>query len=343
MAMLLIDAQALACPRIQQVDQASKREVLNYINRILDWFDISQIESVNFFSNDDVVPALFDEGQYPFWDELESALTLSGYEGDFQLQDINALLQALIQKSKMLEDLAEVDELEIASFQIITDSVSVRSPRYGSHVARTVAIQAIACERGTLGAERACLASFMPPVDAQIAIHATSFCLAADHLSVEEHNGKYYSLENHCGTKRFIENFDFLKWWEEGNERACTDALKLACFKSELSIRENEKAIVSFSFGSQFLNSAAALGFIHDRTKAQRLVRACRASVLGENLTKTHHLRENQGANSAQRMRGEFRAWRRDIDDEFHLHYWIKDDEIEFANVVTHNNFEITK
>jgi hypothetical protein len=41
-------------------------------------------------------------------------------------------------------------------------------------------------------------------------------------------------------------------------------------------------------------------------------------------------------------MRGSDKAQRRDIDYEFHLHYWeIANDVIELASVVHHNDFSI--
>jgi hypothetical protein len=49
-----------------------------------------------------------------------------------------------------------------------------------------------------------------------------------------------------------------------------------------------------------------------------------------------------KGGNEPQQKRGQDKAWRRDIDYEYHLHYWECDDgSVEFASVVTHNDFSI--
>jgi hypothetical protein len=60
------------------------------------------------------------------------------------------------------------------------------------------------------------------------------------------------------------------------------------------------------------------------------------------NLADTHALRKSGAARAAQVTRGKDTAWRRDIDHEFHLHYWESEDGgIELASVVPHNCFDI--
>jgi len=42
-----------------------------------------------------------------------------------------------------------------------------------------------------------------------------------------------------------------------------------------------------------------------------------------------------------ERTRGRLKAWRRDIDDQYHLHYWQDGEAVELARVVVHNDFRI--
>jgi hypothetical protein len=57
----------------------------------------------------------------------------------------------------------------------------------------------------------------------------------------------------------------------------------------------------------------------------------------------THALRSSQGANSTQRERpsDNAKAWRRDIDRFYHLHYWKTSAKVELASVVVHDDFTI--
>lgn len=73
-----------------------------------------------------------------------------------------------------------------------------------------------------------------------------------------------------------------------------------------------------------------------------KILRAINEVIDHENMTAVHALRTSSGGNSSQRMRGSDKAQRRDIDREFHLHYWECDDgTIELASVVYHNDFTI--
>jgi hypothetical protein len=54
-----------------------------------------------------------------------------------------------------------------------------------------------------------------------------------------------------------------------------------------------------------------------------------------------HALRESGSGGAPQRTRGGHRAWRRDIDREYHLHYWQCSDRIEFGWIGPHNDFHL--
>ena len=65
-------------------------------------------------------------------------------------------------------------------------------------------------------------------------------------------------------------------------------------------------------------------------------------TIRGQNLPGVHALRTSPGGNATQRLRGTDKAQRRDIDQEFHLHYWeCANGTIELASVVHHNDFSI--
>ena len=66
------------------------------------------------------------------------------------------------------------------------------------------------------------------------------------------------------------------------------------------------------------------------------------STVFDLKLNKTHALRSGKGGNDPQIMRNSDKAFRRDIDYEFHLHYWkCGNGTIELAKVAYHNDFSI--
>jgi len=73
-----------------------------------------------------------------------------------------------------------------------------------------------------------------------------------------------------------------------------------------------------------------------------KILRSIVETVKGQNLSAVHALRTGIGGGNPQRLRGSDKAQRRDIDREFHIHYWECDTGIiELAAVVYHNDFSI--
>ena len=95
-------------------------------------------------------------------------------------------------------------------------------------------------------------------------------------------------------------------------------------------------------FKNTFFETVQNLGFLRTEQKAKKLLRACAEVVFRQSLRATHHLRERAEATSPQKRRdnGDL-AWRRDIDHQYHLHYWETSNGPEFASVVVHNDMTI--
>jgi hypothetical protein len=97
-----------------------------------------------------------------------------------------------------------------------------------------------------------------------------------------------------------------------------------------------------FAIGGQFFASVASAGAFGASGFSRRTLRAVVETIEHINLPDTHHLRTGAGGGNPQRMRGADGAWRRDIDYEYHLHYWeCCGGFVELASVVTHNDFTI--
>jgi len=97
-----------------------------------------------------------------------------------------------------------------------------------------------------------------------------------------------------------------------------------------------------FSMGREFVNSLKNHHVMSGSGLAERLIRAVLETICRDKLDATHALRIGRGAGDAQRTRGTDLAWRRDIDHEYHLHYWeSKGGATELAILVVHNEFGI--
>lgn len=112
---------------------------------------------------------------------------------------------------------------------------------------------------------------------------------------------------------------------------------------NEIEIEEERKKFRKWTFGKRFF--ATVQECCRNRSDlAEKLLRSIIETIDKQKLQDTHWLRTGKGGNDPQCKRGQDAAWRRDIDRQYHLHYWeCEVGIVEFANMVTHNDFSITE
>lgn len=127
--------------------------------------------------------------------------------------------------------------------------------------------------------------------------------------------------------------------WNAATKR---EHLALAIQCSSISLR-GSSPLRPVVIGRSLLDSFSA-GKGAPASKAERTLTAIVETVFRENLGKTHRLRSGRGGNDPPRTRSDAAlAWRRDIDYDYHLHYWeLTDGTVEIADIVCHNDFTIT-
>lgn len=121
-------------------------------------------------------------------------------------------------------------------------------------------------------------------------------------------------------------------------------AIRIALFKKAIAQGKNpEWAAASVpKIGAKFRETCQQCCANTGTSLPPKILRSIVETINGENLSALHVLRTGDGGNNPPRTRGDDKAQRRDIDREFHLHYWDCDDEtIELASVVYHNDFSI--
>lgn len=121
-------------------------------------------------------------------------------------------------------------------------------------------------------------------------------------------------------------------------------SIRIALFKQALSQSKNPdwETIQVPSIGPEFRKTCQRCCDNTGDFLPPKILRSIVETIEGQNMSAVHALRKGQGGNDPQRMRGSDKAQRRDIDREFHLHYWdCADGRIELASVVYHNDFSI--
>jgi hypothetical protein len=120
-----------------------------------------------------------------------------------------------------------------------------------------------------------------------------------------------------------------------------TSHYKGRALRGELTAWE---ALPTFRLNAKFLRSVKACRAQEDAALGRSSLRAISETIDGLQMAATHILRTGEGPNDPPITRGVDHAWRRDVDHEYHLHYWLcGDGQLELSCIVRHNTFEINR
>lgn len=347
MSYLVIDAALLACPRSGDLTAETKYTVFgSYISRLADLSRLrTTCRSTGFIRDQQLPLTLHEIGSYPFRASLTEALALCSDELDVQIEDINRLANFLVERSELIEDLGDFRDVAIGKCSVTPDFETAPAPRLLEQLTRMMALVALAEHKLAGGFGNTFLATALAADGQDRLSFQIDVTLAEKHDgSIEEPTGSLViTLPVHLDMAGYLRVLDPSVLLQRASVDAVIDGCIAFAVRDEAEPAARAEVLSGrMSVGRDFLKSASHLGFLHEPSKTQRLLRACADILLGRNLAKSHHLRLGRGANETQRMRGDFGAWRHDLDDEFHLHYWRNGSDVEFANVVVHNDFDIT-
>ncbi len=135
-------------------------------------------------------------------------------------------------------------------------------------------------------------------------------------------------------------------WNTAANEVGLILATKIAVYKYRLErgLEPEWDAIQGFQFGNEFYQRMRDCEHGGSQGLVERTLRSICETVDQQNMRAIHPKRTGSGGGDPQEIRGQDKAWRRDIDREYHLHYWeCVDGMIEFASVGPHNMFDIPR
>jgi hypothetical protein len=318
---LIVDVALLACPNPDRVPSRDfNRIFIEFITRLTDLTIFrGTCKSVRFWSDERLAGTLAENDCYPFRHVLVQAFQHLANPSEFQIEDISAVAIALIEKSQKFEEEGNIKDVVVSGCSLENDPVIGRIDAFRDYLCRVLALALPILGDGRTFAPNTYIASCGKPSDhADIrARYTVSLVEARDGSYTECLLRNDLNVGHYRGVGQLSQEADLASWWAAGTEQALT-------------------------FGSEFVSSARALGFMHDAKKIDKLLRVCGDLVLGRDSRSGHALRTGRGANEPQIARGKWRGWRHDIDDEFHLHYWKTGSRVELANVVVHGDFGIS-
>lgn len=338
---LFLDPFIFACPQIDEGFEQFQK----YIDDIISWRMLRKVRWASFYVSSQTLDALVDTESYPqgLWEELKQAINALGIR-HVQPKDVIKLVDELIQKSYKIEDKLTINDilLDPSSIQCEPSYYLIgRSPIFVEQYHRLLILIGLYCQLEM--SEERCQIVITRHLSADRAVMKITGeiieCLFSDpsrEISLPcRINSTFTLCENPHGLHLSI---DPLTVW--------TAARTLDDFHTAIGIYIYQKLYtsgpkpLSWAFGPHFIETVKNLGFSDQRTKAEKLLRECAATILGEEMRTVHRVKGRKSGSVSKETSG---SQRRDIDYEYHLHYWETDKGPVFDSVVVHGNMKVSR
>ncbi|MEA5580326.1 hypothetical protein VB620_03105 [Nodularia harveyana UHCC-0300] len=360
MKVFCIDPFLLAYPRLSENTNNCSDQFENYINTLVQWgeFIDDNKERENFYISFITADVLAQVNGYPEWEELERIINHLNLSQIIQPHDIHTLINNII-NLPCIEDKINIQEILFDNEQVQCHPCNYlleREPIFQENYYRIAILE---CLLETLTDEQVIHKLLLTRHHTNNSQNIILKAEVLDYDLIDKSQGinlyKPYLVESeliYCINPEYISTLydsvleEIIDIWQNStSETIYVNAIKryIKDANSKLEQPKAENDIVSWSFGTKFVETIKNLGFANEDRKIKMLLRSCAETILEENLSDTHWLRTGKGAKTAQRERNDkAKAWRRDIDYEYHLHYWKRtNNKIEFASIVIHNDMKI--
>jgi hypothetical protein len=318
---IVLEAALLAAPSIS----SSAQDLTNYVECILEWSKILADNLLALRLSETTTQSLFDAERFPLASSLEKLCRERGVL-EFDGSTIARVITHLLEITPCLE--ADIGVREILIDNVVTHP-DVLGPLEHCKPLQTERMKCLGLV--VITQERPDnhypLAIVSPEKTSPTSVSFT--LLAIEHLSASEEKQAALLPRDFSGTvtlaprpRSALERVNEATFWLQAKNDSelllaihCSilknmphDASKAETLRRKVHINE------SFFKTTRMCGTGSPVAF------AERALRSIADAVLGQRLTHTHALRENAGPEAAQQCRNQDKAWRRDIDYEYHLH-----------------------
>ncbi len=338
MVSFFVDPFILACPS----PEYGEEDFNAFVHGIILLQALRGWPAARVFSSGHTVDRLFTEARYPLGEDLSESLAAFG-NGQIQARDVVEVVNSLLQRLPTIEEHVGVDVVLYEKL-ISKPEPDLSSRTTGFREALHEVFVYIALVDTTEKAKEnnnITLTRGIPDCPREISIRAVIVDSEGPaHFTLPFVVGGATFLAQHVNEIHSLINPEQV-WFDgplgDGQIRALESYVWMEMLKRGLGPPDMRP----WRFGREFLNTASAHGFVTEPVKIRKLLRACAETVLQQNMVDTHELRTGEGGDDPALVRGDDKAWRRDIDYDFHLHYWNGPSGVEFASVAIHNDSSI--
>jgi len=339
-----IDASVLAVPHAAcSIDDAFK-----YVDTLLDWSKLLDEPWIAIYMSEWASEALFSDGLYPLREQLKAIFSTHGII-EYDVNTVAKIADRLLAITPSFETYFRMKD--ILAEPIETDPDIIRLTTYDglqSDLARCVTLIAILRKHclQPLGGHSLILRKAPKQV---IKVRAQIHEIEHDRNDIpvlpcppEFFEGDVLVCDDFIGLIECLDEVGILIG--SSDNLGIELSIRIALFKYGLANGEaHDWGSTSVPIiGHEFRGTCHRCCADQGGSLPLKILRSIIESTKNQGLAAVHALRTGSGGNDPQRMRGADKAQRRDIDREFHLHYWeCADGTIELASVVYHNDFSI--
>lgn len=338
-----VDASVLAAP---SEDEGTRDHILRYVEGLLDWQRLLDESWIPIHMGERAAEVLFKDDLFPSYPTLRDTFAINGIV-EYSPNDIVQVATSLLQLTPTFEKRFKLSDVLVSELTTDPDVVSEHEcTNLGAELQRCLVFAALlehCCEEPLL---RHTLVLKTRSEISETFLSAELIELEHDREDITHIPSRLQGTVPVCRSfKGLMANVDEMSLWlVAAGEEEARKVIQVALYKARLERRLEPEwnQVPSFTFGPRFLESCHRAVNSGSGQLVTKLLRALTRTLLNVDLQDVHALRETAGGNAPQRIRNGDKAWRRDIDYQYHLHYWEQPEgTIEFASVGPHDDFSI--
>lgn len=323
-------------PHLLAIDGADQKRALLLAHSILRWSALREHPYLTLCITEGTLEALSDDERLPVYSELVRALSAVGvdYADAYTVAQAVAFFVGNITRFESAIGVSDILFGQPFACDGTCECPSI--PKTCAEQKRTLGLAALRQQIGWDGEIR--LAHQSAHRLAKIHIHGTIELADLDTEGPQFQVNVDQFVTACSDVNAILSTLNAVNVWREIET---TDGKLFAIRIAAEQIRGNS-AVSRVEIGGSFIDSVTAFNFDQDAGKASRLLSACAEVAVGMKLNQIHAIRTSKTGNARQLRRGAAKAWRKDIDHDFHLHYWeLADGSIRLASVAAHSDSSI--
>jgi hypothetical protein len=344
MPSVTIDAGVLAVPLPDSDTNAAHQ----YVETLLDWYRLLDEPWVAIYMSERASEALLEEGLYPLRNRLKDLFAAHGIV-EYDVNTVARVVDTLLQLTPSFEAYFKIHDVLAEPISTTPDILQLgTSSLLQSDLARCIVLIAILRRHCREPVNDHSLIIQQAPRQV-IAVRALVYDLEHERddlndipIAPEMFEGDVLVCDDFRGLIECLD--ESVIFSRSMDNMGLETAIRIALYKSRLYRSEEPdwNDIAGLRIGHRFWETVISCCNSQAASFPVKVLRAIVDTLFGENLKAVHALRTGLGGGNPQRMRNLDKAWRRDIDYEFHLHYWqCEDGSVELASASVHNDFSI--